>query len=321
MSELDPEEEAVLETARRALTPPEQVTRRMRAALVAKLAAPGVIAATSAAAASAGAAAGSSAGSAAAASTVAAATSAAAGAAASGSTVASGATAAASAAFLKAALGVATAAVLATATSPYWLPATTGSVPSTSAVAPAPAAPAPTLPLAGRTAPGARALAAPQARPEPKPAQQRSTANVVANEAASPGREAPALKLQGELDGLRQVQQAIQGGQPTRALELLGELDAAYPASTLWQEREVARVLALCGVGRVAAAREIAQRVLAVSPDSLYASRIQSSCAGQSLAAPAAPAQSRTPAPPSVEGPGKSTHGAPPVARFGDSGN
>ena len=50
MTELEPEEEAVLETARRALTPSATVTKRMRAALLAKLAAPGVAAATTAAA-------------------------------------------------------------------------------------------------------------------------------------------------------------------------------------------------------------------------------------------------------------------------------
>jgi len=340
MSDLDPEEEAVLETARRALTPPELVTRRMRAALVAKLAAPGVIAASSAAAASGAAVASGSAvaTSAAVSSTAVSSTAAVSGsavatsaaisgsaaplAAVAGSALASGTQIAASAVFLKAALGVATAAVLATATSPYWLPATTGTRPSSPAatpahVAPGNVAPAPARPLARRAAPVTQAAtAASPAAPsrETVAAPQRSTAEAAANATPTPSHDAPAVKLQGELDGLRHAQQALQGGQPRRALELLSQLDAEYPASSLWQEREVARVLALCGVGRAAAARQIAQRVLAASPNSLYASRIQASCAGPST-------QPKAPAPASVESPGKSTNSAPPVARFGDSGN
>jgi hypothetical protein len=134
----------------------------------------------------------------------------------------------------------------------------------------------------------------------------------------------PEQRLQVELDLLKRAQQAIQAGQAQLALDLLAELDAEHAASSLGQERDVARVLALCGVGRVAAARQVAQHVLAASPNSLYAGRIQASCAAlPSQSSPPSqsslPSQSSAHAP--VASPGKSTSAAPPVARFGDSGN
>lgn len=321
MTELDPEEEAVLESARRALSPPDVVTQRMRAALLVKVATPGIVVGASAAASSAAAAtaAGSATATTATAATVASAgSSAALGAAATGG-AALGAKVAVGAVFLKAA-GVTTALLLATVTSPYWLP-----------TANAPAPTGPSAAAASAVAPGPRAAPAAGARIEPIPAppstesadSQAIAMQAVASPAASEAvRRTPASsakpepRLEVELDLLRRAQQAIQAGQAQRALGLLTKLDAEHPKSSLGQEREVARVLALCGVGEVTTARQVAQRVLAASPNSLYARRIQASCAAlPSSAAAAPPAEAPAPA---AE---KSTPRAPSVARFGDSGN
>lgn len=316
MKELDPEEEAVLESARRALSPATAVTQRMRAALLVKIAAPGIAVGASAAASSAAAASSTAAASGAAAAAAASVATATAGGAAPLAAVAGGAVAGAKlavgAGLMKAALGVTTAVLLATATSPYWLPEPTPT-------ATAPAAPALVTP-APRTSTG-RARSAPAApvpkglvAPSQQPARDGVTSQAPAEVArrAAPVTDTPQQKLQVELDLLKRSQQALQAGQAQLALDLLAKLDAQHPKSSLGQEREVARVLALCGVGRVAAARQVAQRVLAASPNSLYAGRIQASCA-------ALPSKSSAQAP--VAGPGKSTSATPPVARFGDSGN
>jgi len=323
VTELDPDEEAVLESARRALSPPDAITQRMRAALLVKIAAPGVAvgvsaAASSAAAASSTAAAASTAvasgGAAAAAASVATAT---AGSAAPLAAVAGGAVAGAKlaigAGLMKAAAGVTTAVLLATATSPYWLPE-----PTPTATAPAAPALVTTAPRTSaghtRSAPAAKVPEGGVTPSQQLPARDGITSQAPAEVArrTAPLTDTPQQKLQVELDLLKRSQQAIQAGQAQLALDLLTQLDAEHPKSSLGQEREVARVLALCGVGRVAAARQVAQRVLAASPNSLYAGRIQASCA-------ALPSKSSAEAP--VAGPGKSTPAAPPVARFGDSGN
>jgi hypothetical protein len=49
----------------------------------------------------------------------------------------------------------------------------------------------------------------------------------------------------------------------------------------LQPERDAAKIVALCAVGRVADARAAAQTFLASSPRSPFAARIRASCAGQ----------------------------------------
>src|SRR5262249_36408651 len=67
--------------------------------------------------------------------------------------------------------------------------------------------------------------------------------------------------LDAELSLLREAQGALRAGEPARALALL---DAAQPAGgALGEERDAARVLALCGAGRVDDARREAARFLA----------------------------------------------------------
>ena len=61
-----------------------------------------------------------------------------------------------------------------------------------------------------------------------------------------------------ELRLLRQAHEARHAGRPERALELANEQAKRYPNSSLWSEREALRVLALCDLGRVDAARRTA---------------------------------------------------------------
>jgi len=56
-------------------------------------------------------------------------------------------------------------------------------------------------------------------------------------------------------------------------------LEHAGHRSGLREEREVTRILALCALGEVAAARQAATRLLASREDSIYAHRLEQSCA------------------------------------------
>jgi hypothetical protein len=109
-------------------------------------------------------------------------------------------------------------------------------------------------------------------------------------------REAPAalppaatLGFREVLEQLRRARAQLDSGQATMSLLVLSELDRSA-GELLLEEREATRVLALCAAGQDRAARAAAERLRASSPRSIYAMRIESSCAAES--ADGAPARS-----------------------------
>jgi hypothetical protein len=83
-----------------------------------------------------------------------------------------------------------------------------------------------------------------------------------------------------ELALLRQLREARRAGQPERALEVAREHAKKYPQSERWAERETLRVLALCDLGRVDAARRSAAPLQYLWSSPLRAS-LNASCVGK----------------------------------------
>lgn len=83
--------------------------------------------------------------------------------------------------------------------------------------------------------------------------------------------------LESELVLLKQVQTALRRADGREALRLLD----AHPTSerTLAAERGVARILALCAVGRIDEARHTADRFIAEHPESMHREVVANSCA------------------------------------------
>jgi len=84
-----------------------------------------------------------------------------------------------------------------------------------------------------------------------------------------------------EARALAEVQKALKEGQNAEALRLVEEQRRQFPHGELQPERDAAKIVALCAVGRVADARAAAQIFLSSSPRSPFAARIRASCAGQ----------------------------------------
>jgi hypothetical protein len=136
---------------------------------------------------------------------------------------------------------------------------------------------------------GSEALptSAPPATPEPaaesKPGAARSPAPPAAPVRPSePEPAAPAPRptdpLEGEIRGLGEAHGALKDGDPARALALLDEQSAAYADGQLRQERDAARVLALCKLGRTDDGRALAARFLAENPRSPLTDRVRAAC-------------------------------------------
>ncbi len=84
--------------------------------------------------------------------------------------------------------------------------------------------------------------------------------------------------LEAELRLLRAAQKALQKGDSSRALSVLNKHRHQFPGGLLRQEREAARAVALCELGRYKQGRQVAQRLLINSPRSPLAQRIARSC-------------------------------------------
>jgi hypothetical protein len=88
--------------------------------------------------------------------------------------------------------------------------------------------------------------------------------------------ERPAASLQAELALLRRVQAALQRGDGEAALR---ELDAHVTSDrTLLPERRAARILALCQLGRVDAARLARAEFAREHPDSVQREAVERAC-------------------------------------------
>jgi hypothetical protein len=81
-----------------------------------------------------------------------------------------------------------------------------------------------------------------------------------------------------EVGLLRAAQSALNGGDHELALSRLSEHARRFPNGSMAEERDAARVLALCRAGRMDEARALAQRFLRERPSSPLAARVRASC-------------------------------------------
>jgi hypothetical protein len=99
--------------------------------------------------------------------------------------------------------------------------------------------------------------------------------------ARAPSPSASSLALSVEARALAEVQSDLKEGRSAEALKLVEEQRQQFVHGELQQERDAARIVALCAVGHIADARAAARDFLANSPRSPFAARIRASCAGQ----------------------------------------
>jgi hypothetical protein len=91
--------------------------------------------------------------------------------------------------------------------------------------------------------------------------------------------------VEGEVALLAEAQKALAAGNPARALQFLDEHATTYPRGALGPERGVVRVVALCKLGRFAAARRDAAAFLNEDATSPLADRIRAAC-GEAVVRP-----------------------------------
>ncbi|HYJ10180.1 MAG TPA: hypothetical protein VEX18_14255 [Polyangiaceae bacterium] len=82
----------------------------------------------------------------------------------------------------------------------------------------------------------------------------------------------------GEIAVLAEAQKALAADQPARALSFLDDHARAFPQGALSEERSLARVIALCKLGRSESARRAARPLLRKAPDSPVSERIRAAC-------------------------------------------
>ena len=90
---------------------------------------------------------------------------------------------------------------------------------------------------------------------------------------------ASSATLAAEVALLKQANAQLAGGDPARALALLDEHRRLYPRGALVEERDAARVLALCGAGRHSEGIAARGRFLREHPSSPQLARVQNACA------------------------------------------
>jgi hypothetical protein len=157
-----------------------------------------------------------------------------------------------------------------------------------------PATPRPAAPSAAHararlepSTPPATPLAVPPATPPgvaaspPTLTPAPPIAEVTSRRPRAPAPKRAPSGLAAELELLQRVRAALQRGDGAHALR---ELDASRETagSQLLAERRVARVLALCTLGRVGEAEELAADLLRAEPDSVQRAAIERSCANPS---------------------------------------
>ena len=88
----------------------------------------------------------------------------------------------------------------------------------------------------------------------------------------------PGPDVAGEIALLNEAQRALASGQADRALQLLDRHARDFPRGSLVEERAAARIIALCALGRVTAARAEAAAFVRKSPESPLVDRVRAAC-------------------------------------------
>jgi len=104
----------------------------------------------------------------------------------------------------------------------------------------------------------------PPALPEPEPK------SIAPHRVTSP--------LDSELGLLRRAYLELNASRPARAIEALDEHAYRFPKGELVEAREVARMLALCGLDREPDARALARKFLKARPGSPFSGRVRALC-------------------------------------------
>lgn len=136
-----------------------------------------------------------------------------------------------------------------------------------------------TLLTAGVVTGGVMVVKSRQADPA-VPASVRHAAKPPAKHALAPV-TAPASSLQQELTLLNEAQAALRGHDPQHALALLDRHASEFPEGFMMQERQAARALALCELGRIDEARALARAFIQTWPGSPLISRMNELCPSQ----------------------------------------
>jgi hypothetical protein len=154
---------------------------------------------------------------------------------------------------------------------PHPLPKVGPATPSTQSIGPARATQSPTDSVPWRTE--ARAVGSPTGDDMPAVSAPTS-ANDVPSASPSP------TTLRAETALIRAGLDALHGGDPARALALFNQHAREFPGGILSDERDVERITALCDLGRNAEARDAAASFLSRRPSGSLAGRVLSSCGG-----------------------------------------
>lgn len=104
----------------------------------------------------------------------------------------------------------------------------------------------------------------------------------IENDSPKPTAAPPALQTGAEVELFQRAQLALRANDATTALALLNEHAQRFPNGTFAEERDAARVVALCDAGRQADAAKLGAAFLSAHPNSPQASRVRSSCANDS---------------------------------------
>lgn len=119
-----------------------------------------------------------------------------------------------------------------------------------------------------------------QAVPEPRVDRAKGAGAVPASGSATSAgsRPRPSSALGDEVDLIRAAQDQLHAGNAGAALETLAEHARRFPSGALREERQASRILALCQLGNVAAARAEADRFVAEAPGSPLVDRVRGAC-------------------------------------------
>jgi hypothetical protein len=92
---------------------------------------------------------------------------------------------------------------------------------------------------------------------------------------AKVGVSEPGPDVAGEIALLNEAQRALASGQADKALQLLDRHAREFPRGSLTEERAAARIIALCALGRVKAARAETAEFVRQSPESPLVERVR----------------------------------------------
>jgi hypothetical protein len=139
----------------------------------------------------------------------------------------------------------------------------------------------PQHPASARVAPSAKSLPQREGAPQVAPSLAAPATTALDGPPRGTTREPASARLpkvELELSLLGDAQRALSSGDARRALRLLDTHAERFPRAALSEERDAARVSALCALGRRTEARALADDFLARSPASPLARRVRSAC-------------------------------------------